>query len=379
MFRASPWISYAPDGARPPIDDQHSPSSANHTITADTDHHPTNTDMHSDEYVDMDAPQISTLKDDNSPPPVPPPAPPRLSKFRVRLKVSEPSSNTRASPSAHADSTAASGLMGSSRRSVVESEDDDGDEDEEDEEEDQLADDDDIPSVAPSSVVGTPQRPATTRGRGGGRGRGRGRGRGGSAVSATEPPQTVFELSPNAAQDRHSTQGVLEPGSTLSTPKPARKRARKSEGERKKPGRKPKASKALAQIQDDAVSVSESFVGTAASSPFPREMETPEIEPLALDSVAGAPPCIDRPRPSRRTSLPSRSLHTAPSIPSTLQTIPRTASPESRRRLRPHFPPRSHAPAAAPLAHRPTRRARYRRRPMARAHMGRRQGERLRV
>jgi hypothetical protein len=100
VFRASPWITYEP-------------------LSESTN---LASDMNQD--VDMDAPQISTLREEETPPP----QPTRTSKFRVKLLVNDTSG--RASPSL------------TSRTSVPGQGEDEGEEDDEDEE-DQLIDDDD--------------------------------------------------------------------------------------------------------------------------------------------------------------------------------------------------------------------------------------------
>ncbi|KAL5533748.1 hypothetical protein ACEPAG_208 [Sanghuangporus baumii] len=301
-FRASAWISYAPNA------DNDSNSNLNVSNNMDDD-------------VDMlDAPQISTLREEASPPPQPTPPPQQqqnnqgssTSKFRIKLKVNakrDRSSMTNGEAARHAAGTgqASEDLGRSSHRREgsgrdVRGEDEAREEKSQDsqdseEEWDQLADDDD---VAPSSsVISTPARPSHTvsasgtpsaRGRGGGRGRARGRGRGrGGAVSAAEPPQTIFEIAPSVAQAEHGTPGVLDTTSIgTGSPSPSkapRRRGKKAEGEKKKPGRRPRASKVLMQLQDDAASVaSESFGGTAASSPLGRagDFSTPEVETMSL-------------------------------------------------------------------------------------------------
>ena len=147
MFRASPWVTYDPN-----LDGNTSTSHSN-----SNSHPPTM----ASEDVEMDAPQISTLKDDETPEPDPTPA--RTTKFRVKLLVGS---------EGKAGSTSSK-----TQASHAESEDDDED-DEEDDEEDQLIDDDDeqeakvvTPSPAVSaapSTRGTPvKRGASGRGRGG--------------------------------------------------------------------------------------------------------------------------------------------------------------------------------------------------------------------
>ncbi|KDQ63059.1 hypothetical protein JAAARDRAFT_365202 [Jaapia argillacea MUCL 33604] len=129
MFRVSPWISYDPSRN----DEQQPETSRQGSDTMDDD-------------IDMDAPLISTLREEDSPAPESTPASVRTSKFRVKLLV-----NKRPGPSS------------SPAKSGVESEEE---EEEEEEEEDQLIDDDDElllnPSHAPvsanSPVKGIPKR-----------------------------------------------------------------------------------------------------------------------------------------------------------------------------------------------------------------------------
>lgn len=148
MFRVSPWISYDPTA------ENHGDSSARQ--------------QKMNEDVDMDAPQISTLPEEQTPEPQPSPS--RTSKFRVKLVMSDP----KRTASAAGTSSRKASERGAS-----------GDDDDDDDEEDQLIDDDDdeakppppppVSAPPPPSTRGT----ATKRGAGVGRGRGRGRGRGG--------------------------------------------------------------------------------------------------------------------------------------------------------------------------------------------------------
>lgn len=121
------------------------------------------------EDVEMDAPQISTLRDEETPEPQPTPA--RTSKFRVKLLVNEKKAkrSTASTPSVPRKQPAPS----------VESE----DEDEDEEEEDQLIDDDEdeskppVPSASAGPVtekrITAAKRGITSTGRGRGRGGGR--------------------------------------------------------------------------------------------------------------------------------------------------------------------------------------------------------------
>lgn len=141
MFRASPWINYEP-------------GADNRALALPADHHPAHYNnrarlhyniMNSD--ADMDAPQISTLREEETPPPQDRPTPTR-GKFRVNLLVGKKdSANRREVPIAPAGS-------GSQRQ--AESEDDEEEQDEL--EEDQLIDDDDdgIQLKRPLSVTVPP-------------------------------------------------------------------------------------------------------------------------------------------------------------------------------------------------------------------------------
>ena len=123
--------------------------------------------------MDMDAPQISTLREEETPEPQPNIARP---KPRVKLLMgdSKRTSSARSSPA-----------------QKPQRDDSDDDEDDEDDEEDQLIDDDDdepkaqpLPSISAPPVI--EKKPPTVSKRGahtGTRGRGRGRGRGGSKLA----------------------------------------------------------------------------------------------------------------------------------------------------------------------------------------------------
>ncbi|KAH9858301.1 Dopey, N-terminal-domain-containing protein [Lenzites betulinus] len=134
------------------------------------------------EDIDMDAPQISTLREDTTPEP----HPARSNKFKLKLLVNEKGEGSKAGST-------------SSKHARADSEDDD--EDDEDEE-DQLIDDDDddVPKLPPPTIPipvlppvrGSPAKRGS-RGRGGGR---RGRGGRGAAV-ASGPGVGVFETMPS--------------------------------------------------------------------------------------------------------------------------------------------------------------------------------------
>ena len=127
------------------------------------------------EDQEMDAPQISTLTEDMSPPPQQSPVA-RVSKFRVKLRLPEQgmaaaTSNRDKIQSKDNPETAfsSSSLVSSSpmkKSPTGDSEEDDEEDDEE--EEDQLADDDDglVMSNLPSSATSTPARGSPSKPRG---------------------------------------------------------------------------------------------------------------------------------------------------------------------------------------------------------------------
>ncbi|KZT08594.1 uncharacterized protein LAESUDRAFT_811211 [Laetiporus sulphureus 93-53] len=244
MFRVSPWISYDP-----------SPDIRNDALARSNIHF-----YNMSEDVDMDAPQISTLPEEETPEP----QPARTSKFRVKLLVNEGKR---------------SGSLGSSSsRKPAQGASDEEDE-EEDEEEDQLIDDDDDGEMKlPAAPIAAPSTSTSSSKRGSGRGRG-GRRRGGK----TEPAFSTIS---------HELQGgpVDIPLSGASTPLAAssgRKKAGAGRGGtiqraiRKKPSHSAsKPPRTIPSIHRDEVEsiLSETYPGTAASSPLMRDDRTPESE-----------------------------------------------------------------------------------------------------
>lgn len=127
-FRASPWVTYDPSTS---------------TLQSQSQNHPSDDEM--DEDVDMDAPQISTLRDEDSPPPPPPPPPSQSPKKAASTR------KTKALPKSKKPIDWAQIQI---RNSVAERK-SPGSEDEPDEpeeEEDQLIDDDDDDIPKPSPV-----------------------------------------------------------------------------------------------------------------------------------------------------------------------------------------------------------------------------------
>ncbi|KAI0334431.1 hypothetical protein GY45DRAFT_1367609 [Cubamyces sp. BRFM 1775] len=230
------------------------------------------------EDIDMDAPQISTLRDETSP------EPSLIPKVRLKLSVDKGQSSKAGSTS--------------SKHARADSEEDD-DEDDEDEE-DQLIDDDDddvpakpapaIPPPVSAPARGSPAKRGS-RGRGGGR-----RGRGGrGAASMPGPGVGVFETVPtestSAQEPRAEVWDPMSADRAYVQPipgQPARKKPGPPKGTpaqrtiRKKPSKVSKGAAALAK--EDAEDVSE---GTAPSSPTPHD-GSPEPD-IPLASIIGQP------------------------------------------------------------------------------------------
>ncbi|KAK7686632.1 hypothetical protein QCA50_010232 [Cerrena zonata] len=159
MFRASPWVTYDP----------------NLDATTSNSHSFPHIPAMASEDVEMDAPQISTLREDETPEPDPTPA--RTTKFRVKLLVGGGKAGSSSSKT---------------QMSQPESEDDDEDDDDDDEE-DQLIDDDDeeepeVKVVTPSPAVSAAPSARGTPVKRGAAGRGRGGRKRGAKAGATVPP-----------------------------------------------------------------------------------------------------------------------------------------------------------------------------------------------
>ncbi|TFY63325.1 hypothetical protein EVJ58_g3323 [Rhodofomes roseus] len=274
MFRVSPWITYDP-----------SPDARTETLARSNVHF---SSMGGD--VDMDAPQISTLREDNTPEPTPA----RTSKFRVKLLVNEgkrAGSHQSAAPRAHAK-------RGS-----------DEDEDEDEEEEDQLIDDDDDelskppPPAPPRHSACTcsysfNQRPRTSheaRTRQGSR-EGKGQRKRSTHCSSHLAHNEFFD--PNIPGSSAFSL-VLPP--PIAAPAQTKKKAAAAKGTtaqraiKKRPSKAAKGAAAavIAPIpipmhRDDAESIiSEGYPVTAASSPLPHDERTPEPEMMMATSISG--------------------------------------------------------------------------------------------
>ncbi|EKM61434.1 uncharacterized protein PHACADRAFT_248039 [Phanerochaete carnosa HHB-10118-sp] len=261
MFRVSPWIQYDPNG-----ETQQDHSRSDHRF------------RNMNEDVDMDAPQISTLKEEETPEPQPSPG--RQTKFRVKLVMND--NKLRAAPPA--------GPSGRKEEPKLESE----DEEDEDEEEDQLIDDDEEEprAGAPAAVVPAPV-PTEKRGAGAKRGtttgRGRGRGRGARAKAGIARTDTSPIIVSGVTTSTDGLGTITIPANTsLSAPgvSPPRKRggAPKAAGQRAPRKRAPKTSKAIPpHMRDDVNVFSDVYVGTGASTP-PHDEPSPHFDDLPLPS-----------------------------------------------------------------------------------------------
>jgi Wiskott-Aldrich syndrome protein len=255
MFRASPWINYEPGGD-------------NRNLALPPDHHPAHYNpaarLHYNMVngdVDMGTPQISTLRDEETPPPQP------LStrgKFRVNLLVGEKNGVGRASGSG-------------SRKPEAESEEEEEEQDEL--EEDQLIDDDDdgIQLKRPLSVTLPPVKPKPSPKK---------------RARKSDKPEPKTELSHGDVWDPQHNAAISDSLSAKAAPK--KKPAPKKPAVPGKPKIKaaPKVAKSLAIPHlEDAGALSETYTGTAASSPAPHDANSPEPDLLApsdinLDGIA---------------------------------------------------------------------------------------------
>lgn len=249
-----------------------------------------------DEDIEMDAPQISTLGEEETPEPQS--TTNRTSKFRVKLLMGN-----------------SKGSSDSRKATHVESEDDE--DDEEDEEEDQLIDDDEEEAkpVAPPppvtiTVPSTSAR-ASPAGRGRGRGRGGGRRRGGKLgeYSFVHSAAGFVDSGPaegltKGAQSSPLVEGWTSgsPAGSVSTPPTGTVRKRgagRGRGTVERGGvrkRAPKLAKSVpaALLRDEGDNLSEgAYAGTAASSPMPHDDHSPEPDIITPATLPPIPPPED--------------------------------------------------------------------------------------
>ncbi|TFK56469.1 hypothetical protein OE88DRAFT_22824 [Heliocybe sulcata] len=271
MFRASPWISYDPSNTSR-TDEELQPSSDTFRYS-----------YHMSDDVDMDAPQISTLREEDSPPP----APVRTSKFRVKLLVNENKGVPSSSPS---------------KQGTGETE-----EEEEEEEEDQLIDDDDdlrpmqrttshgslsaASGRAPAKRKQAPKRPKKEKVPGS---KGRTKSQEGQGHAA-DSHMGLHEVPPPMPQ-MHEWDPISGGSTTPSISSPGKKRPGPKKGSTRGRGRgitKTSSVRSnpmpIPHVDDgDTMSVSEIYPGTAPSSPGPQDDELDRL------SISGhVPPTLD--------------------------------------------------------------------------------------
>ncbi|KAF7436293.1 hypothetical protein PC9H_003122 [Pleurotus ostreatus] len=249
MFRASPWISFKPDVHQ---EDQ------------------------MDNDVDMDAPQISTLREEETPPP------PKVTR-RIRLVVKEKPPVSPAPSVARTQAT-----------------EDDVDNDNDEDEEDQLIDDDNDGAASVPPVVETPS--PTKR-----------------KAAAKRKPRKSEKQTPQATQDEKKARekGTIaheEPEESkpapeaivplsavppsLSPAKGGRKRAPRKPAANPRPKKAPKLMKPvippIPPTEDSGMYSDAAFTGTAASSPVTTQIDVgspdPESEPIQLPPPAATTP-----------------------------------------------------------------------------------------
>ncbi|KAJ7204430.1 hypothetical protein GGX14DRAFT_647011 [Mycena pura] len=266
--------------------------------------------------VDMDAPQISTLRDD-SPPLDPPPR-------RVKLLVK--------------DTRGAAGQPSSSRKHALS---DDDDEEEEDEEDELIDDDDDVvplvpPSAPPSSAGDSPskrkapskRKPRKTEKKLAEEERlSAEKNMQAGAAASLAPTMTWFEVAPSKAQQHAGQMGTLDvgPAPPLNIvsldPDPSKPAPKKKVKATRKPPAVPrprvkagpKAKAVLLPVPpEDTTDVITGYTVTAASSPVTAHFEVNTPEPESLPSYANGPLGEDPLLNLQDTALPQYPLLAKP-------------------------------------------------------------------
>ncbi|KAG8219398.1 Dopey, N-terminal-domain-containing protein [Butyriboletus roseoflavus] len=251
-----------------------------------------------DDDVDMDAPQISTLREDPTPPP------PRGSKLRVKLLVGDKKAKRKSSsPSAPAAARKSIPQNQAEPQPKIEEEVD------EEDEEDQLIDDDEpAPSIsAPVASVSTgtkrkapPKKPSRPR------------------KSDKQDKEDKKPDEPREPPDNEDGQSVSA-AALPEKPPPKKKAAPRRTTAASKPKSKapPKGTKALAVPPTEDTAMSETHTITAPSSPLPisraASPEPEEVEPPP-------PPVPEQPGESAHLPLP---VYPLPSKPFPVQPPPK--------------------------------------------------------
>ncbi|KIJ22198.1 hypothetical protein PAXINDRAFT_95613 [Paxillus involutus ATCC 200175] len=250
-----------------------------------------------DEDVDMDAPQISTLREEDTPPPS------RTSKFRVNLLVGDKKGKGKSS-SPSGSAAARKNIPPTQPQSRPQSD----EEEEEEEEEDQLIDDDEpAPSIsAPVATAGTKRKAPSKKARP----------RKGDKREKDDKKLDVEPQEPPQSEEGQSVSAVPPP----EKPSPKKKAAPRKAPAASKPKTKvpAKGAKALAIPPVDDTAMSETHTVTAPSSPFPAEAHSGGGSPEPEETEAPPPPAPEGPGDS--APLP---VYPLPSKPFPVQPPPK--------------------------------------------------------
>ncbi|KAL4070520.1 hypothetical protein J3A83DRAFT_4372692 [Scleroderma citrinum] len=247
-----------------------------------------------DEDVDMDAPQISTLREEDTPPPT------RTSKLRVKLLVSDKKGKGKSSPPSI---PAAARKNAQSGPTPVHS-----DEEVEEEEEDQLIDDDELPAStapAPGISAGTKRKAPAKKSR------------------PRKMEKQDKEADKAAPEHPERTVELAEP-STSSTAIPEKPTPKKKAPPRKPPaapkakGRTTKTPATLPIPSVDDAAMSETHTMTAPSSPLPHDGHEVGQSPDADEAEKRRPPSPEGP-----VETPPLPVYPLPSKPFPVQPPPK--------------------------------------------------------
>ncbi|KAI6031354.1 hypothetical protein BKA83DRAFT_4199118 [Pisolithus microcarpus] len=246
-----------------------------------------------DEDVDMDAPQISTLHEENTPPPT------RTSKFRVKLLVGEKKNRGKGSPpcvSAAARKSVQSGPTPIPSDEDIEEED----------EEDQLIYDDDGPATTTvattTTTVGTKRKAPAKKPR--------------PRKSDKQDKDSVVLQNPKSAENSPRNPA---PSVAVAEKGPKKKATtRRAPAASRAKGKATKTSTTLIVPPVDDTAMSETHTMTAPSSPLPMEGQEPGKSPDVGEAEQPPPPTPEG--PAEIAPLP---VYPLPSKPFPVQPAPK--------------------------------------------------------
>lgn len=242
-----------------------------------------------DEDVDMDAPQISTLHEENTPPPT------RTSKFRVKLLVGEKKNRGKGSPpcvSAAARKSVQSGPTPIPSDEDIEEED----------EEDQLIYDDDGPATTTvattTTTIGTKRK---------------------APAKKPRPRKSDKQDKDSEPQERGEQPEEPAPSVAVAEKGPKKKATtRRAPAASRAKGKATKASTTLIVPPVDDTAMSETHTMTAPSSPLPMEGQEPGQSPDVGEAEQPPPPTPEG--PAEIAPLP---VYPLPSKPFPVQPAPK--------------------------------------------------------